>query len=360
MKMNKILLVMFCSLILLSGCKKQEDVAEVNDAIITKRNFNIAFNKEIIALHTSPETKDNFYTQNEIKQRAVKKLIVAEMILNKYQDYTASKDEIEKYKNEYKKINSLENDPNEEVDENQLNEEELNSYLEKKIKRKKILQEAGLYKATDEQLKQFYNDNLHLYRTEESYDVSHILLRTNYSEIKNRYLENDKNNKMKIDVLDKVIQDEIQKNTETLNKIKNTITVENFAKTAIKYSQDEETAPIGGNLGTLHNGDMSPKFIQQLQLQEAGTISPPVYTKYGTHLIYLRKKVPQSVKPFEEVKEDVRFRLMDNIEYDLFNDYIESQIKYANVKYFDETLKPNHTTFWDKLQKFFTNKKRKK
>lgn len=350
---------MFFSLMILSGCKKQMDVVEVDKAIITKKDFNIAFNKEIISLHISPDTKDKFYTQNEIKQRAIKKLITTEVILNKYRNCVVTKEEIEKFKNEYKKMNNSKEE-GEQINENNLEDEALNLYFERKIKRKKILQEAGLYKTTDEQLKEFYNNNLHLYRTDESYDASHILFKTNYSEIKSRYLENDKKSKMDIHDLNKIIQDEIQKNTEILNSIKDKVTVENFAKMALQYSQDDKTAPIGGNLGTLHSGDMSPKFIQYLQIQEVGTISQPVYTKYGTHIIFLRKKVPYSIKPFEEVKDDVRFRVMDEIEYDLFRKYIEEQTKYADIVYYDKSLKPDHVTFWDKLQKYFMSKKRKK
>lgn len=357
MIMNKILLLMLCSLIFLFGCAKRDVAVEVDNATISNKDFYIAYNTELI--DSQIDSQDKNYTQKQLRLKAIRKLIIQKIANNKLEKYSATQDEIDELRNMYIKMEGSKEALEEKNKQSGMDEEIFKEYLIRKIKRKKILQDAGWYKVSDEQLKNFYNDNQHLYRTDESFDVSHILFKTNYSEIKNRYTENDKTNKMNPDQLDKIIYEEIQKNTEILNKVKKEVTVENFVQMAQKYSQDEKTAPIGGDLGTLQGEDMSPKFMQQLYSQEEGTISSPVYTKYGTHLIYLRKKTPYSLKPLEEVRDDATFRLLDYIEYDLFIKYIGYQMEYAKIVYNNKKLKPEYTSIWDKIQRFFAKLEKK-
>jgi peptidyl-prolyl cis-trans isomerase SurA len=70
---------------------------------------------------------------------------------------------------------------------------------------------------------------------------------------------------------------------------------ESFAVLASKYSEDEDTKSIGGDLGELTADQLQSDFAAQVKNLQAGEISEPVRTvvgsSYGYHIIWVRKRV---------------------------------------------------------------------
>jgi len=71
---------------------------------------------------------------------------------------------------------------------------------------------------------------------------------------------------------------------------------ESFSELAKKYSEDEDTKSIGGDLGTLTVDQLQPDFAEQVKNMKAGEISEPqrtvVGTSYGFHIVWMRKRTP--------------------------------------------------------------------
>jgi len=71
---------------------------------------------------------------------------------------------------------------------------------------------------------------------------------------------------------------------------------ESFAELAGKYSEDEDTKSVGGDLGTLTADQLQPDFSGQIKELKAGEISEPqrtvVGSSYGFHIIWMRKRTP--------------------------------------------------------------------
>jgi peptidyl-prolyl cis-trans isomerase SurA len=69
-----------------------------------------------------------------------------------------------------------------------------------------------------------------------------------------------------------------------------------FAELASKYSEDEDTKSVGGDLGTLTLDQLQPDFAGQIKDMKAGEISEPqkttVGSSYGFHIIFMRKRTP--------------------------------------------------------------------
>jgi peptidyl-prolyl cis-trans isomerase SurA len=69
---------------------------------------------------------------------------------------------------------------------------------------------------------------------------------------------------------------------------------ESFAELASKYSEDEDTKTIGGDLGTLTADQLQPDFAGQIKEMKEGEISEPLRTvvgsSYGFHIIWMRKR----------------------------------------------------------------------
>ncbi len=74
---------------------------------------------------------------------------------------------------------------------------------------------------------------------------------------------------------------------------------ESFAELASKYSEDEDTKTIGGDLGILTADQLQQDFAGQIKDIHAGEISEPlrtvVGTSYGFHIIWMRKRTPPHI-----------------------------------------------------------------
>jgi len=71
---------------------------------------------------------------------------------------------------------------------------------------------------------------------------------------------------------------------------------ESFAELAKKYSEDKETALIGGSLGTAEVEQLDKNFYATVAPLKEGEISPPtqlnVGSSYGYHIVLVKKRVP--------------------------------------------------------------------
>jgi peptidyl-prolyl cis-trans isomerase C len=76
-----------------------------------------------------------------------------------------------------------------------------------------------------------------------------------------------------------------------------------FAEIAGAVSDDAGSAARGGELGFFGPGQMVAPFEQAAWVLRPGEISQPVKSDFGYHIIQLQE---QRIKPFEEVKEEVR------------------------------------------------------
>lgn len=77
-----------------------------------------------------------------------------------------------------------------------------------------------------------------------------------------------------------------------------------FAQLAKEHSADKSNGPKGGDLGFFGKGRMVPEFEEAaFALQKKGDLSEVVQTQFGYHLIQLEDRRPESIRPFEEVRD---------------------------------------------------------
>lgn len=91
---------------------------------------------------------------------------------------------------------------------------------------------------------------------------------------------------------------------------------EDFASLAKFYSDDANSAAVGGDLGWVRKGQMVPEFEQALFSMKEGQVSEPVISSYGVHLIKLNE-ISVSSDPQEEVR-DIAFNALMNQKVDQF------------------------------------------
>jgi parvulin-like peptidyl-prolyl isomerase len=93
------------------------------------------------------------------------------------------------------------------------------------------------------------------------------------------------------------------KRTEALRK--KLVEGADFAETAMKESDDAESAPRGGDLGFILRGWMPSEFEKAAFALPVGEISEPVESKFGFHLIRVQEKKAKDSITFERFKGDI-------------------------------------------------------
>ena len=131
--------------------------------------------------------------------------------------------------------------------------------------------------------KERYLINQDAYKTPESVEASHILIKgADYASAEEALAE-------AVKVRESIVTGEIS-----------------FEEAAKKHSSDSGSAEKGGSLGQFGKGQMVKPFEEAaFSLQEPGELGEPVKTRYGYHIIRLDKRYPSEVKPFEQVKAQI-------------------------------------------------------
>ena len=91
-----------------------------------------------------------------------------------------------------------------------------------------------------------------------------------------------------------------------------------FAAVAKTESADSGSADRGGDLGTLERGTMTPAFDKAAFSLPLHTLSEPIRTPFGFHLIEVTGIRPAQAPPLEQVRDTVRRRVQRDLAQDKF------------------------------------------
>jgi peptidyl-prolyl cis-trans isomerase D len=141
---------------------------------------------------------------------------------------------------------------------------------------------------SDDEVAEFYAANPDMFHREESVEASHVLIRT---------AETDSV---------EAVEAARQRAAEVARKAREGA---DFAELAREYSEGP-TAANGGHLGRFSRGQMVKPFADQAFSMEAGETSDPVKTEFGWHVIRVDQVHPEVTRPLEEVREEIRARIV--------------------------------------------------
>ncbi len=170
----------------------------------------------------------------------------------------------------------------------------------------RVMEEQQNATVTDEQVKAYYDAHPQEFSTEKV-KASHIL-------VDNEALANEIETKLKADKTQ-------------------------FAALAAQYSKDLSNAKRGGDLGMFGRGRMVKEFEDAaFALKADGDISPPVQTRFGWHIIMRTGREEGSVQPFDQVKSQIKVKLVSEGRREKTTGFIDQLKKKSDLKIDDKAL----------------------
>jgi peptidyl-prolyl cis-trans isomerase C len=179
------------------------------------------------------------------------------------------------------------------VESNDAVKEKVSKFKDEVVK-DEFLSEMAKESVTEDKIKEHYNELAKGLEGKTQYKVKHILLKT----------ENE------------------------AKSARNAAITSSFEKVAKKRSIDSQTALTGGDLGYLVGGNMLPQIEEAVSKIKVGSISKPVKTQFGWHVLKLEEKGPAAAADFEVVKAAIARDLYQQT----IKEYVKNVVDNAEIK----------------------------
>ena len=197
--------------------------------------------------------------------------------------------------------------------------------LEDELMRREI---APKVEVSDEETKQYYEDNKARFAKPVLYRVSHIHIAT----IKPSGDAEDEASREKAERLTKMINEEAK---EKINSILKKVEAgEDFAQLAKRFSEDDASREEGGFLGDLHPDSTIPEIAKEMVKLNEEETSGIIQSQFGYHILKLDEIIPSQLIPFAETKTDIMNLLLKMKTRELFETYVEDLGKKAEIQVF--------------------------
>lgn len=316
--------IVLLSLVLLSsfifGCDKTSDIiGEVNGEPITSENYasHLNFLKFFYTLQTEmilDEEKDQA-VMDTLKSQTFDDLVL-EKILRQQADIEGIEITAKEIKEEIEIVKSSHGDENYKsllqemgMTENQL-KEQIKTQKIYAVLREKITADIII---SEQEVRQYYQDNIDQFVDQGGMQLSHILIDTE------------------------------EKAKEILIKLEKG---ENFADLAEEFSSCPSGAQ-GGDLGLI-NKDSS--FVTEfkeaaLQLKSGEMTEEPIKSEFGFHIIKAGEMQEAKTASFEEIEKGLHQKLSEDKKVEFFNNYLEDLRNKAEIKDWreDKSVKESDT-----------------
>jgi peptidyl-prolyl cis-trans isomerase C len=272
------LVILICFMLLFVGCGKKQDgkvVATVDGEKITLEEFN----KELDRI---PANMKMLVLTQSGKQSFLDRYVVKRLLLEE-----AKKENIEKDKEFQERANDI--------------KEQL---LIESLLKKKVTTNIN---PSEQELKDYYEKNKEKFKTGQEVDTRQILVKTEKEA--------------------KEIKSKLDKG-------------EDFADVAKRYSIDPSAKATGGSIGFHAKGTLLPEYeAVAFNMTKVGQISSPVKSQLGYHIIQLQGVKPPSYTPFDEVKDFIKQRIVQEKQNEVLEKYVADLKSKAKITVNADLLK---------------------
>lgn len=351
MKGSKILATLMLSAMLFTGCglKDQQAIIKVNDGVITLKEHDDLMSKQLAQSPFAKMSdadltgnKDGFVylmtEQGVINQLIIQKLLDQEadargIKVSQKDIDQAIKEVMDKMGGKDQLMNTLRN--------NGISTAEFKKDIKVQVKMQKLATEAGNIKVTDADCKNFYNKNQDKFKHADQVRASHILISANPYQIQQEITAKSKT-KMDEKELKAAVEKVMAEKQAEAEKLAKELQADNskFAQYAKKYSEDPQSAKQGGDLGFFAKDRMVPEFAEAAFKAKPNTVTEPVKSQFGYHIIMVTDRRGAGVVPYEKAKSDIKDYLTQEKQVKALDELTTVAKKKAKIEFVDQRYNP--------------------
>ena len=193
-----------------------------------------------------------------------------------------------------------------------MSDEKFDSFIENLVKTDKV-KEAMIKDVTvsDEEIEQYYNDNIDKYTVKAGANAKHILFET---------------------------EEEAQ---DAKNKIDSGETTFEDLYSQYEANKSKGTKPLSEDLGYVENEQegYDTDFLAGFKTLKEGEVSAPVKSSFGYHIIKVEGvQTEDKVTPLDDVKDSIKSTLLSEKQNEVYNSTLEEWKKDLNVKLYEDRL----------------------
>lgn len=193
-----------------------------------------------------------------------------------------------------------------------MTEEKFNSFVENMVKTQKV-KEAMTKDVTvsDEEVEQYYNDNIDEYKTNPGANAKHILFET---------------------------EEEAQ---AAKNKIDSGETTFEDLYSQYEANKSSQTKPLSEDLGYVENEQdgFDTDFLAGFKTLKEGEISAPIKSSFGYHIVKVEGvQTEEKVTSLDEVKDTIKSTLLSEKQQETYDSTLEEWKEELNVKLYENRL----------------------
>ncbi len=347
MRHTKLMATLLVAGMLFTGCgiKNSKAIIKINNETITQKEFDQMMDKQ---LSNSPlsqlgggdlaKNKDSMFylmTEKTVLNHLIVKTILEEEV-NKRGIKVTNKELEEAIDKIIDKMGSKEM-LTKTLKQNGVEIKDFKEDVKTQVKLRKLAHLTADTKVTDKDVKDFYEKNKPLFTHGEQVRAYHILLSNNPAQIEQEIAASSKQ-EIAPEELKKRVGTKVKEVNELAKKLSKELQQDNskFPSYAKQYSQDYMSAQRGGDLGYFEKERMVPAFSKAAFSAKPNTVTDPVQTEYGLHIIWVTDRKAAGTEPFDKIKSDIKEKLTTDKEIKALDDIMIAAKKKAKIEYLDD------------------------
>ena len=352
--MNKLKIAVFAlmAMFIFTGCslkKNDNDLIKINDTVITKSEFDKAYESVTsnnmfaqmgIDLKKDP---DNVFALM-LKEKVVSELLVKALLNDEMEKrkITVSKEELETGEKEIVDRFGTKDQFMQVLKLNGVTYDKFKKDLKDEIRLKKFVDSIAMVSIGETEAKKYYDENIDKFKYPKRVRASHILIAANPEQIKATLRKDNKGiTDEELNVrFELQMQERLQKAESIQARVKKAPST--FAKEAKENSQDAASAIRGGDLGFFAKDEMVEAFANKAFEMAPNTISEVVQTPYGYHIIMVTDRNEAGTLSFEQSKKDIINYLESLDKVSILKNKVAELRKEAKIVYLNEDYNPEN------------------
>jgi peptidyl-prolyl cis-trans isomerase C len=254
--------------------------------------------------------------KNQMKEKIIDDLVTEEVLFQeaREQNIEVDKSEIDSQLQQVKEGYQDQATFQEDLQKGGFTEETFRNYVKRNLMIGKLVdqQMQGNITVTQQEMKEFYENNTQYFEQPEKVSASHILIK----------------------VEEGATEEEQQAALEKARSLKQQLEDgADFAELAREESQGP-SSENGGSLGSFSRGQMVPAFEKAAFNLNKGEISDVVQTQFGYHIIKVTDKKEPETQPFEQAQPNIEQYLMRNKQMEFYSSYVAKLKEKAEIETF--------------------------